>query len=64
MHQCDYCCWWNPNIGCEVPYRMKASACKKAIATKDISENREKEKQEVTRRNIEKDDRNIFDYYL
>ena len=53
MHQCDYCCWWNPNVGCEVPYRMKASACKKSIATKDSSEIREKQK--FNKRKQEKD---------
>ena len=40
MHQCDYCCWYNPTGYCECPLVMKAKACKAAIKTKERTENK------------------------
>lgn len=35
MHQCDYCCWYNPTGYCECPLVMKA-----AIKTKERTESK------------------------
>lgn len=40
MHQCDYCCWYNPTDYCECPLVMKAKACKAAIKTKERTESK------------------------
>ena len=40
MHQCDYCCWYNPTGYCECPLVMKAKACKAAIKTKGRTESK------------------------
>lgn len=34
MHQCEYCCWWTNEYGCECPLQMKAKACEKAKQNK------------------------------
>lgn len=34
-HQCDYCCWYTEERGCECPYVMRSTMCKKAIEAKD-----------------------------
>lgn len=41
-HQCDYCCWYSESKGCECPYIMRSSACKKAIEAKDKDDNKDK----------------------
>lgn len=48
MHQCDYCCWYNPiNGNCDCPIRMKEKACNAAIKQKEFDEKlREKQKNE------------------
>lgn len=39
MHQCDYCCWYNPiNGSCDCPIRMKKRACEAAIQDKEFNE--------------------------
>lgn len=30
MHQCDYCCWYNPKGHCDCPSVMKMRACDEA----------------------------------
>lgn len=36
MHQCDYCCWYNPASGCcNCPYVMRRKACEKARKQKE-----------------------------
>lgn len=38
MHQCDYCCWYNPASGCcNCPYVMRRKACEKALDQRGIS---------------------------
>ena len=37
MHQCDYCCWYNPASGC-CPYVMRRKACEKARKQKEENE--------------------------
>lgn len=41
-HQCEYCCWYVEEIGCECPYIMKETACRKARDKKQKEENYEK----------------------
>ena len=36
MHQCDYCCWYNPASDC--PYVMRRKACEKARKQKEENE--------------------------
>lgn len=36
MHQCDYCCWYNPAGYCDCPLVMRKKACKSAIKTKEL----------------------------
>lgn len=36
MHQCDYCCWYNPAGYCDCPLVI----CKSAIKTKERTENK------------------------
>lgn len=39
MHQCDYCCWYNPASGCcNCPYVMRRKACEKARKQKEENE--------------------------
>lgn len=39
MHQCDYCCWYNPASGCcDCPYVMRRKACEKARKQKEENE--------------------------
>lgn len=39
MHQCDYCCWYNPASGCcNCPYVMRRKACEKARRQKEENE--------------------------
>lgn len=40
MHQCDYCCWYNPAGYCDCPLVMRKKACKSAIKTKERTENK------------------------
>lgn len=37
MHQCDYCCWYNPAGYCDCPLVMRKKAC---IKTKERTENK------------------------
>lgn len=42
MHQCDYCCWYNPASGCcNCPYVMRRKACEKARKQKEENESLE-----------------------
>ena len=40
MHQCDYCCWYNPAGYCDCPLVMRKKACKSAIKTKERTESK------------------------
>ena len=51
MHQCDYCCWYNPASGCcDCPYVMRRKACEKARKQKEeYTRSWEKNKEELNK---------------
>lgn len=44
-HQCEYCIWYvSDERGCECPYIMRETACRKAKQEKHEQENKEETK--------------------